>query len=79
MQSKKNSVIEAFINTLIGFLISLLVTPIINLLCGIEATGLQNTAVVVLMTIISFLRSYIIRRYCNQYLDDINYKIQQLL
>jgi hypothetical protein len=79
MQSKKNSVIEAIINTFLGFIISLFTSPIANYLFDVKMSIGQNIQVTIFMTVVSFLRSYIVRRYCNQYLDDLNYKLQTII
>lgn len=65
MQIKKQSFIEAIVATFIGFIISLLTSPIINWICGIKANAKQVTLSVVLFTIISIIRGFFVRRYFN--------------
>lgn len=66
MQTKKNSFKEACINTLIGFLITLLFSPLIYAICGIKTSPSQLGLATFYFTIISVGRSYIIRRYFNK-------------
>lgn len=65
-QTKKNSFIEAFTNTMIGLIISLITTPLVFKICGIKYSGLQLGSVTLLMTFVSIARSYIIRRLFNK-------------
>lgn len=62
-QSRKESLIEASINTSVGLLITFAFLPIVNKICGIEMSGGQMTVSTILFTIISVLRSYYIRRF----------------
>jgi len=65
MQSKKNSFIESLLNTVVGFLISLLVQLIIYPILNIPVTIFQNIIITSVFTIVSIIRGYIIRRYFN--------------
>jgi hypothetical protein len=47
MQSKKNSVIEAIINTFLGFIISLFASPIANYLFDVQMSVGQNFQVTI--------------------------------
>lgn len=66
MQTKLQSLIEAITNTAIGFIISLMATFAILPLLGIESTPLKNLKLTIFFTVISILRSYIIRRWFNK-------------
>lgn len=66
MQTKKNSFREACVNTLIGFIITLVFSPFIYSLCGMQYSPIQLGAVTVCFTIISVARSYVIRRFFNK-------------
>lgn len=66
MQNKKQSLIEAITNTFIGFIINLLLTPIIYKLSGIEATFKSMGLATLFFTIIAIIRGYVIRRYFNK-------------
>jgi hypothetical protein len=65
MQSKKFSLFESIVNTLIGFMISLVAQLIIYPAMNIDVTFLQNIKITLLFTSISILRGYVIRRFFN--------------
>jgi len=64
-QSKIESLIEACVNTIVGFLITISFLPIVNYICGIEMTAKQMSLSTFLFTIISVARGYFIRRFFN--------------
>lgn len=66
MQSKKGSFIEACVNTFIGFLVTLIASPAIYWICNVHMTGKSMVSVVILFTLLSVIRSYIIRRFFNK-------------
>lgn len=66
MQTKKQSLIESFINVLIGYLTALLSQLIIFPLFDINVTFQDNLLIGLYFTIISLLRSYLVRRYFNK-------------
>lgn len=66
MQSKRGSIIEAVINTFIGFLITCAVAPLIYGSVGVSMSITKLTAVNLLFTLVSVLRNYIIRRIFNR-------------
>lgn len=66
MQTKKNSFIEACVNTAVGFLITLVISFFVYPLCGIQASIGSMSGVTACFTIVSILRQYIIRRYFNK-------------
>lgn len=63
MQTKKQSLIESIANTAVGFAISLASIFIILPALGIESTWSKNITITIYFTVISILRSYVIRRY----------------
>jgi hypothetical protein len=63
MQTKKNSLIESVTNTVIGFIISLLIQLIIYPVMDIPVTFNQNITITLVFTIVSIIRGYIIRRF----------------
>jgi hypothetical protein len=65
-QSKWSSFWEANINTLVGFIITLLASPFIYRLVGIQYTFSQLWEVTLLFTALSILRGFVIRRFFNQ-------------
>ena len=77
MQSKIDSFIEAWLNVLIGFGISVLANFVIFPLVGIGASTTQIIAVGIFMTFVSVVRSYLIRRFCNKHLTNIRRKIYE--
>ena len=75
MQSKLDSFIEAWLNVLIGFGISVLANFVIFPLVGIGASTTQIITVGIFMTIVSVARSYFVRRFANKYLTQIRAKM----
>ena len=75
MQSKLDSFIEAWLNVLIGFGVSVLANFVIFPLVGIGASTTQIIAVGVCMTFVSVARSYLVRRWANKYLSQVRAKI----
>lgn len=65
MQTKKGSFIEALVNTLVGFLITLLFSPAIYWACGVSMKATQMGMVTILFTLLSIARGYVIRRFFN--------------
>jgi hypothetical protein len=64
-QSKKLSLVESITNTLLGLLTSYLVQMLVFPLLGINITHQTNAIITVIFFVISFTRSYIIRRFFN--------------
>lgn len=64
-QSKLGSLIEAAVNTLIGFALSFLAWPVAGWLFGIAYTHGQHFGVVMFFTLLSVARGYFVRRYAN--------------
>ena len=75
MQSKIDSFIEAWLNVLIGFGVSVLANFVIFPLVGIGASTTQIIAVGVFMTFVSVARSYLVRRWANKYLSQVRAKM----
>lgn len=65
-QSKRNSFIEAVVNTFIGFMTTLIVSPFIYWVCDVKISYPKMTWVTVAFTIVSVIRNYIIRRWFNK-------------
>lgn len=65
MQSRLSSLIEATINTLIGLLVSFVAWPVAAWLTGITYSTGQHVGVVAFFTVISVVRSYVVRRWFN--------------
>ena len=68
-QSRIGSLIEAIINTAIGFLITLALTPIIYPLFGHTFTAAQNIGITAIFTGVSVARGYVLRRWGNHFVQ----------
>ncbi|MEP3857703.1 MAG: hypothetical protein ABJM39_11755 [Porticoccus sp.] len=77
LQSRLASLIEAAINTLIGFAISFMAWPIAAAATGITYNTAQHWGVVGFFTAISVARGYIIRRWFNTRLHKTALKIAE--
>ena len=75
MQSKLDSFIEAWLNVLIGFGISVLANFVIFPWVGITASTTQVLLVGLFMTGVSVARSYLVRRWANKYLSQVRTKM----
>jgi hypothetical protein len=78
MQTKLESFIEACINTIIGFTITIVCLPVVNWICDIEMNASQMGLSTFIFTIISVLRGYVIRRFFNN-MYRLKYIIKKLL
>ncbi len=65
VQSKKHSLLEAVINTAVGFVLSLAAVQWLFPLFGVRMTLSENLAATGIMTAISVARSYVLRRVFN--------------
>ena len=70
MQTKYQSLIESLTNILIGYLTALLSQVLIFPLFDIYVTFQDNLLIGLYFTIISLLRSYLVRRYFNKRVDS---------
>ena len=70
MQSKLQSLIESLTNILIGYLTALLSQVLIFPLFNIYVSLQDNLLIGLYFTIISLLRSYLVRRYFNKRVDS---------
>ena len=66
-QSRKASLLEAILNTLIGFWISVLANLFLLPLWGLKVSLVQSIEIGVVFTFVSILRSYLLRRAFNFY------------
>lgn len=64
-QSRKHSVFEAVANVLIGYGISFMAQIIIFPLFGVQASLAQNLGIGLAFTLVSLVRSYLLRRWFN--------------
>ena len=65
MQSKIGSFIEVCVNVFIGMVLSLITQLIVFPMYGIEVNMSTNTQILVIFTVVSIARSYVIRRWFN--------------
>lgn len=66
-QSRKQSVLEAIINVLVGYGIGTLSQMFIFPIFGIELPLRSNLIIAALFTVVSLVRSYLIRRLFNRF------------
>ena len=66
MQTKKQSLKESITNISIGYFISLISQLIIFPILNIQVEITDNLLISAYFTVISFVRSYVIRRYFNR-------------
>ena len=77
-QTKLQSLIEAVINTLIGFAINFCANLLIFPIFGMHISLTANFLMGVLYTSISVVRGYVIRRYFNRRLSSAAEKLSQI-
>ena len=65
MQTRKQSAIEAMMNIVVGYTINFIANMTLFPLFGWEISVQQNLLLGVLYTLISFARSYLLRRFYN--------------
>ena len=69
MQTKKQSLKESITNIVVGYFISLISQLIIFPLLNITVTMADNLLISAYFTLISLIRSYVIRRYFNRKIE----------
>lgn len=74
-QTRKQSLIESVINTLIGFLITLVISPFVYDWFGHQFTFSQNLGITAIFTFTSIARGYIVRRGFNARIKKLSSKI----
>lgn len=65
-QSKFQSLIESFTTVISGFFVALIVQLLIFPLYDIEITLFENIQIVMILTVTSIIRVYVIRRFFNK-------------
>lgn len=65
MQSKTQSLIETFVNILIGYIVAIAAQVIVFPWFGIEADFDTNIKIGVIFTLVSVVRTYVVRRFFN--------------
>lgn len=66
-QSRKHSMLEALVNVLIGYGVALLSQLMVFPLFGIHITLQDNIKIGLLLTLVSIVRSYALRRLFNRW------------
>ena len=69
MQTKAQSLTEALTNVLTGYIVAIISQMVLFPLVGIECAFTTNLKLGLYFTLISLVRSYVIRRYFNKGLD----------
>ncbi len=75
IQSKRGSFIEACINTFIGFIVSLAANPIVCWVLDVKMRYTQMGYYVLIFTVLSVIRGYVIRRWFNKSIERTVQKI----
>jgi len=65
-QTRKQSLIESLTNLMAGYLISLVSLFLIFPVLGIESSASKNFTITLYFTLISVIRSYVLRRLFNK-------------
>tara|TARA_R110000744_G_scaffold16476_1_gene45392 strand:+ start:1358 stop:1570 length:213 start_codon:yes stop_codon:yes gene_type:complete len=65
-QTNKQSIIEVIANTVVGFIISVGVSVLLFPLMGIPVTFGENLGITLIFTVISLVRSFVMRRIFNK-------------
>ncbi len=65
MQTRMQSLLESFINVLIGYLVALGAQIVVFPLYGLEVSLNQNLQIGLIFTVVSIVRSYLLRRLFN--------------
>lgn len=66
MQSKKQSLVEVIVSTLVAFAISAVLQEfVVAPLFDLDTTHAQNLLITVFFTVVSLVRSYLFRRFFN--------------
>lgn len=68
-QTRLGSLIEAWTNTALGFLVNLAASFVVYPLFGVSFSLVQNLGIVTIFTVISVLRGYCVRRWFNRLLQ----------
>ena len=65
-QSKRMSLLESIVGTVIGLLVALLTQMTVFPMYNIEVTLIENFEIGLIFTVVSLMRSYIVRRVFNR-------------
>ena len=65
MQSRLMSMVEAIVNVLVGFWVAVLTQMLVLPLFDLHASFSQNIGMCLIFTVVSLVRSYLLRRFFN--------------
>lgn len=65
-QTKQQSFVEALSNVFLGFITTLIFSPLIYWLADVKVNYFEITHLTLLFTILSVARSYVVRRWFNK-------------
>jgi hypothetical protein len=65
-QSKKHSIIESIVQTIIGLGTSIIIQVVLYPLMGIPVTFSQNLIITAVFFVVSIIRGYLVRRIFNE-------------
>lgn len=66
MQSRKESLLEAIVDGVLGFLLSVCIAFVVNKVHGIEIPMWKNFTMTACFTGVSLIRRYLVRRFFNK-------------
>lgn len=75
-QTKSMSLVESITNVSIGFVVALATQLIVFPIFGLEVSMIDNLGIAVIFTVVSIVRSYLIRRLFNKQLVN-NYNVKR--
>ena len=75
---KVRKLIEACISTVIGFIVTVLISPIVYPFFGHSFTVAQNIGITAVFTVASVLRGYIIRRWFNARIKKLAQQLENI-
>lgn len=78
-QTKLESLIEVLANICIGFVVTLLASPIIYPWFGVKFTLAQNFGLTMVFTVLSVVRGYVVRRWFNNNMKNFSKKLAAML
>lgn len=79
MQTRLESLIEVLANIAIGFMVTMLASPIIYPLFGVTFTVAQNFGLTLIFTVLSVVRGYIVRRWFNNNMKNFSKRAAEIV
>lgn len=75
MQSKKDSLIESITNVSIGYVVAILTQIVVFPLFDINTSWYENLGIAACFTVVSVIRSYVVRRFFTNRTEVVNESI----